>query len=371
MIVLRNITERKRAESQLLTKTRFETANLIASSVAHDFSNLMMAIEGQVSILGKHVEESQHSRLSKVEQLLDQGTLSIRRIQNIVQTDFSVAMEIEPNQIIQGLLDISRQSILKDIQMHFQPKGGQQTIRFNPEAFEQVLFNLMLNAKDALANVGDPKIWIDNDSLADCFVLHIEDSGQGIPDEIVDQIFDPFVTNKAPHLGAGLGLTVAQRLVRDNGELTITAPKYGNGAAFLLRLPLLLERTPKTSEHIAEASILILEDEPLILDVLEEILTEAGYTVYPHQTIETAERCISEKRIDLLISDVILKSETTEDGFDFVNRMVEQHQSMNILMMSGYIPDNITDFPVGWSFLQKPFQRDVLLERIEEILHCS
>ena len=131
--------------------------------------------------------------------------------------------------------------------------------------------------------------------------------------------------------------------------------------AFSLRLPLLLERTPKTSEHIAEASILILEDEPLILDVLEEILTEAGYTVYPHQTIETAERCISEKGIDLLISDVILKSETTEDGFDFVNRMVEQHQSMNILMMSGYIPDNITDFPVGWSFLQKPFQRDVLL----------
>ena len=117
---------------------------------------ISMAIEGQVSILGKHVE-SQHSRLSKVERKA-KGTLSIRRIQNIVQTDFSVAMEIEPNQIIQGLLDISRQSILKDIQMHFQPKGGQQTIRFNPEAFEQVLFNLMLNAKDALANVGDPKI---------------------------------------------------------------------------------------------------------------------------------------------------------------------------------------------------------------------
>ncbi|MEC8380663.1 MAG: ATP-binding protein, partial [Myxococcota bacterium] len=369
MVVLRNITERKRAENQLLTKTRFETANLIASSVAHDFSNLMMAVEGQLSILGKHIEQSQHGRFSEVENLLSQGNLFIRRIQNIVQSDFSVASAINPNQIIEGLLSISRQPFLSHIQIHFQPQGVSHTVRFNSEAFEQVIFNLILNAKDALVDQINPQVWIDDNSQNEWFVLHIEDSGPGIPEDLMNQIFEPFVTSKAAHEGSGLGLTVAKRLVVEyGGDLAITKSKYGQGAAFLLSLPLIDGQIMASSTFNSDASILILEDEPLILEVLEEILQEAGYKVFPCQTIEDAEGCFAEHEIELLISDVILKSESVEDGFEYANRAVEEEKVSNVLMMSGYIPDNITGLPDTWSFLQKPFQRKILLERIETIL---
>jgi PAS domain S-box-containing protein len=395
--VFDDVTEKRRAEqeraslqNQLAQAQKMESVGRLAGGVAHDFNNMLQAILGNASlaliqpnltaVLREHLEEI--LRAAQRSASLTQQLLAFARKQTVTPR------VLDLNQTVANMLKMLQRLIGEDVELTWSPAADVPRVNVDPVQIDQVLANLVVNARDAITGSGRIEIttarveWetTSPEELdlppGEYATLTITDSGCGISEETRAHLFEPFFTTKAAGKGTGLGLATVYGIVKQNSGAITVRSQPGLGAAFTIWLPgtrgAPAVATPPGSPQSVRGTetILLVEDEEQILLLAERILQQQGYTVLaaslPDQAIRMAERFPGP--IQLLITDVIMPG---MNGRDLLGRIAAMKPGVRCVFISGYTADVLatgTPRDRRVEFQQKPFTATELLQRVRQVL---
>jgi PAS domain S-box-containing protein len=392
-----DISERKRAEAalreseqQLHYARKMETVGRLAGGIAHDFNNLMTIVGGYASFMlqrlvpgdplcndAEQIRKAAERATRLTRQLLAFGRRQILRPQ-IVDLNGVI------NEITKMLARLLGEDV--DVRLHLAPNLGH--IQIDPGQLEQVLVNLTINAREAMAEGGQLDIETSNVAFDeprllqhDCIepgsyvALRIRDSGKGMDAQTLTHLFEPFFSTK--EFGRGLGLSSIYGIVKQSGGSIAVDSEQGEGTTFTIYLP--IAKTAVTREEapkrvLAPASrgetILLVEDDPDVRALLEEVLEQNGYTtIRTDDPAEAVEMCEGhEGPIHLLVTDVVMPKIS---GPQLAERLVRVRSDMRVLFISGYVENDVTRKAVssGWAaFLAKPFTPEEFIIKVQEVL---
>jgi two-component system cell cycle sensor histidine kinase/response regulator CckA len=383
VINLRDVTERERAkekldkmEEQLRHSQKMEAIGSLAGGVAHDFNNLLSIILGYTAIVLEELGDAEHVR-ADVEEI--EG--AARR-----------AADLNPR--VEGLHKMLRRLVGEGIELVTQLAPGLGSVLLDPGRFDQVLLNIVANARDAMPMGGRILIETANVDLDPAYAaMHagveagpfvmvvVTDTGAGMDAATRDRIFEPFFTTKELGKGTGLGLATVFGIVKQHGGHIWVYSEPGHGTSFKLYFP----RHDGPDETVARAgrtrpaaptgseTVLLVEDDDGVRALVRTVLKRAGYTVIeassPAEAIGTCERL--EGTIHLLLTDVIMPKMS---GKALAERLVGMKPGMRVLYMSGYTDDAIVQHGVleaGVAFIQKPFAPHVLAAKVRQVLDAT
>lgn len=383
--------ERKKLEHQLFQVQKMEAIGRLTGGVAHDFNNILTAIIGnaEMVIAGMSPVDPNYKRLKSILDSAKRASNLTRKLLTFSRKQLGEPVVTDLNEIIKSMEDILRRTIGEDVNFVLSLDKDLKRVEIETTQMEQIILNLVVNAREAMPEGGTLKISTRNvmksgercaicsDSIDGEFVeLSISDTGVGIPPEIEDKIFEPFYSTKAG--GTGLGLSIVYGAVTQmKGHLNFKS-KVGEGTTFFVYIPVYKgakkEETKKIvvgAEEIkgGEETILFVEDERNILEIMEEFLRELGYEVITAFSAEEAmEKIKGISKVDLLITDVILPG---KKGPDFAKEIKVIYPHIKTIFISGYPEDRISAKEI-WegevNFLAKPFTPFALAKKIREIL---
>ncbi len=399
IVVFHDITERKRAEeererlqAQLTQAQKMESVGRLAGGVAHDFNNMLGVILGHIELALEQVGpgEPLHDDLEEVQKAAKRSADLTRQLLAFARKQTIAPRVLNLNATIEGMLKMLRRLIGEDIELAWKPCVDLWPVRQDPSQMDQILANLCVNARDAIAGVGKVTIETDNTTLdedycarhagftpGDYVLLAVSDTGCGMNAETLSHLFEPFFTTKAIGRGTGLGLATVYGAVRQNYGFINVHSEPGRGTTFEIYLPRhateAVRETAEDRPHAAaqgSGTILLVEDEPAILKLTRRVLEGLGYTVLVACTPGEAIRLAREHpgRIDLLFSDVIMPE---MNGRDLARNLQSIQPNIRLLFMSGYTADVITQQGVldpSVDFIQKPFSPRALGVKIREML---
>ena len=392
ILVHLDISDRKALEEQLIQAQKMESIGRLAGGVAHDFNNMLSVILGhtELALDTAGLSATLSGRLQSIREAVQRSTDLTQQLLAFARRQTAAPRVLDLNTTVAGMLKMIRRLIGEDIDLTWLPAGGLPPVRIDPSQVDQILVNLCVNARDAIGDTG--RITIETASVtfdqADCLRhpevapggyvrLSVRDTGCGMDDDTLAHLFEPFFTTKELGKGTGLGLATVYGIVRQNGGCIEVDSRPDRGAVFRIYLPrhdgsLAPGTTGGAAEPVAGGTetILLVEDEPLILEMATAMLTPLGYTVLPAATPATALRLAREHAgtIDLLLTDVVMPE---MNGRDLAARLVEIRPGLRRLFMSGYTADVIASRGVleeGVEFVQKPFTRKRLVARIRQVL---
>lgn len=394
-----DITERKRAEEELQEKDallrqaqKMEAVGQLAGGVAHDFNNLLTGITGYAQLaLGTLGEECREGEdLRKVLEMSNRAAGLTRQL-----LAFSRQQSLEPevinlNSLVDNMLKMLRRLIGENIEVEVLPAQNLDNVRADPGQVEQVLMNLVVNARDAMPGGGRLIIETINTELdgSHCarrpgvspgqfVMLAVSDTGYGMDEETRRKIFEPFFTTKEKGEGTGLGLATVYGIVKQHGGDISVYSEEGRGTSFKVYLPRVDEEVEGAADDAEVApsgrgseTVLIVEDEEGVRDVARRTLEIDGYQVLVAATPGEAERLFTENSddIDLLLTDVVMPG---MDGPALHCRLSRNGRSLKVLYMSGYTKAAASYSRVlesGAPFLQKPFTPTQLGQKVLEVL---
>jgi CheY-like chemotaxis protein len=288
------------------------------------------------------------------------------------------------------MLKMLRRLIGEDIDLAWLPGARVWPVKMDPSQIDQILANLCINARDAISGVGKVTIethavTFDKDYCADhpefiegeYSVLTVSDNGHGIDKEILDKIFEPFFTTKGTGKGTGLGLATVYGIIKQNNGFIRVYSESENGTIFKIYLPRhmtgavqMLQQEKVITSALGHETILLVEDEPSILDMSRLVLEKLGYKVFTASTPGEAIRIAKEypDEIHLLITDVVMPE---MDGVSLAKNLASHYSGIRHLFMSGYSGDVIALHGVldeGVNFIQKPFSIQKFAEKVREVL---
>jgi CheY-like chemotaxis protein len=295
------------------------------------------------------------------------------------------------NHLVGGVSDILQRLVGEDIDVQVALLDEPWPVKVDRSQFEQVIMNLVVNARDAMPDGGRLTIETGNAEIGEQYaathplvppgdyaLLAVTDTGIGMSSEVQARLFEPFFTTKEPGKGTGLGLSMVYGIVKQGGGFIWVYSELGKGTCFKIYLPKVeLSESTKTGEHTSQTqpikkggTILLVEDEESLRDVISDFLRSGGHKVLVADCLDEACRVALEQRleIDLLLTDVILKGGNAKQ---LVDRLNEQGCAFRVVYISGYTPNAIVHHGVldpGTLFLQKPFSRSALLDKVEEAL---
>lgn len=399
ILVARDVTERKlsemereRLQAQLLQSQKMEAVGQLAGGVAHDFNNMLQAILGYIglvqdetdpeSTLGQYLEEA-HRAAERSANLTRQLLAFARK-----QTVAPVVLDL--NESVESMLKMLRRLIGEDIELRWRPHSGLWPVKMDPAQIDQVLANLCVNARDAIRGVGTITIETGQAVLdearcrehgetapGDYVLLEVTDDGCGMDPETLDKVFEPFFTTKGLGEGTGLGLATVYGIVKQNDGFVEVYSEPGEGTRFKVYLPRYHGPVPGTTESPVGTiplgqgeTILLVEDEPAILNMASTMLRNLGYVVLAVNTPSEAIRLAQEHPapIALLITDVVMPD---MNGRDLAERFQILRPVTKCLFMSGYTANVMADRNIlsdDVQFIQKPFSRKDLAFKIREML---
>ena len=383
ILTLFNISEQKHLESQLHQAQKMEAMGRLAGGVAHDFNNVLTSVLGYSEMLLDGLAED-HPFQEDLKEIYDAGQRATGLVQQLLAFSRKQSLETQPvhlNQIIENLTRMLKRIIGEDITLTIDLAAEKDLIRGDTGQIEQVLMNLMVNARDAMPHGGSLTIrtLMDKNGPAagDRVILEISDTGYGMSTEVQERIFEPFFTTKECGKGTGLGLSTAYGIVKQHeGHITLDS-QPGSGAVFTIYLPLTVDRyeTPAAAEHSfkdikGHETLLVVDDERQILHMLEKIFILQGYTVLTASSGAEALQCADshEGEIDLLVTDVIMAGMT---GRELARHITEKRRDIKILYVSGYTDEVIGRHGVlekGISYLPKPIRPAEIGKKVRQIL---
>jgi two-component system, cell cycle sensor histidine kinase and response regulator CckA len=304
------------------------------------------------------------------------------------------------NDAVEGMSTLLRRLIGEDIQLVWRPEAELGLVKIDPSQLDQIVANLCVNARDAIEKTGHIVIEthnVDIDSFSHRLyggiapgayvLLSVSDDGCGMPQEVLDHMFEPFFTTKQLGKGTGLGLSTVYGIVKQNGGGVHVYSELGRGSTFNIYLPrqvgqadALQVEEPQEPSSLNRETILLVEDEESILQNTRRMLESLGYQVLATRLPEEALRIVGSAggerqlfegygdRIDLLLTDVIMPDMS---GPELANRLLVRYPDLKYLFMSGYTA-NLIAVQGGWTdkadFIQKPFTRNSLAQKVREIL---
>jgi PAS domain S-box-containing protein len=394
-----DITERKRGEEerrklaeQLFQAQKMESVGRLAGGVAHDFNNMLGVIIGRSEMaLEKGVPPDKLR--DNLKEILKAGLRSAdltRQLLAFARKQTAVPRTLDLNETISGMLNMLRRLIDEDITLFWVPGLDLWKVKIDPSQVDQILANLVVNARDAISGVGDitmrtENVVIDDSNRAanpefipgEYVLLTMSDTGVGMSREIREKVFEPFFTTKELGKGTGLGLSTVYGIVKQNDGVIHVSSEPGQGTTFTIYLPrfeVQTERVP--SEDAADKhptgteTILLVEDDEAILNLSRIILERLGYTVLaaktPGQAISLAKQHPGE--LHLLITDVVMPE---MNGRELAEKLGPVRPNLKCLFMSGYTADVIAHRGIldeGVNFIQKPFGSNDLAVRVRRVL---
>jgi PAS domain S-box-containing protein len=397
--VVRDITERKLAQEtleqrdlQLQHAQKMEAIGRLAGGVAHDFNNLLTAIVGFSGLVKETLEPNDPRRFDMDEVLnaADHATALTRQLLAFSRRQVVSTEVVALDEIVRTTEKMLRRVIGEDITLSSIFRSGPTFVRADPGQIEQVLMNLCVNARDAMPDGGELRIELssiefDAASVVDrpgvepgCYVrLSVSDTGVGIASDVIDHIFEPFFTTKETGKGTGLGLSTVYGIARQNGGHIEVETQPGRGSAFHVYFPCvdIAEDVPAedvrslASEQGTE-TILLVEDERRVRDLVSTVLRRCGYTVLEacrgEEALEVARNHVAP--IHLLLSDVVMPG---IGGRMVAARVTELRPGTRILLMSGYSDDVTLRTGIEAAqtpFIQKPFTATDLALKVREVL---
>jgi two-component system cell cycle sensor histidine kinase/response regulator CckA len=388
--VVEDITARKRLEDQLLQAQKLESIGRLAGGVAHDFNNLLTAILGY----GELIEEG-YSLAPEAQEYLHNITQAAHKAARLTGQLLAFARRqiIEPkvvnlNDLILNLNKMLRRLIGEHIELVILPEEGLHPVKVDPGQFEQILVNLVVNARDAMPDGGKIIIETHNATLDEDYSLHhegvmpgdyavlaISDTGSGMEEAIRLHIFEPFFTTKEKGRGTGLGLSTVYGIVKQAGGHIWLYSEPGAGTTFKIYLPhtsapveTLTSQALASDQLEGSETILLVEDEPSVRALASQALRGRGYTVLAASNGEEALRLVKgrETEIALLVTDVVMPQ---MNGKELADRLQAIHPALQVLFASGYTENTIVHHGVlepGVAFLSKPFTPTALARKIRE-----
>jgi nitrogen-specific signal transduction histidine kinase/CheY-like chemotaxis protein len=385
-----DLTERKHLEEQLRQSQRMDALGQLAGGVAHDFNNLLTAINGYAELVADSLPQGAAQR-QDVEEIARAGARAAALTQQLLA--FGRRQVLAPavlclGDIVNDLIPLLRRLIgeMIDLKAHTADTGS---VKADRGQIEQVLVNLVVNARDAMPNGGfltisTGDLLLDEDDVRHFpafepgryVLLEVVDTGCGMDRETRSRIFEPFFTTKPKGQGTGLGLSMAYGIVRQSGGFIDVDSEPGYGSTFRILLPRVDEAVERPQGGIARRprngaeAILLVEDEELVRDFTERVLRRHGYTVYaqPHPVKALEFLREAQVQIDLLVTDVVMPGMS---GKELATEAVVWHPEARVLYMSGYPGDAIVKHGVldrGTWFIQKPFSADALADKVREVL---
>jgi two-component system cell cycle sensor histidine kinase/response regulator CckA len=380
--------ERKKLEVQLQYTQRMEALGTLAGGIAHNFNNLLAGIMGNLSLtlLDTDPTHPHFDHLKRIEKLIKGGSQLTSQLLGYARGGRYDVRPLDFNQLIREISDTFG-AAKKEIRVHRALADDLLGIKADQGQIEQVLLNVFVNAADAMRRGGD--LFLETMNVTDkdmsgkpfkpkygaYVLLMVRDTGTGMDKKTLERIFDPFFTTKGLGTGTGLGLASAYGIIKAHQGYIDVESEKGRGTTFEIYLPASESRSGEASEHAdhpAEGSetILLVDDEPMILEVAVEVLSELGYTVLEAQGGRKAVELYNKKSaaIDLVILDMIMPDMGGGETYD---RIKEINPEAKVLLSSGYsIDGEATEILERGchGFIQKPFSMEELSTKIREIL---
>jgi PAS domain S-box-containing protein len=379
LVILHDITERRRLEAQFQQAQKMESVGRLAGGVAHDFNNLLTLILGYGNlVLQALADRPAVSR--QVEAIVRAGESAAgltRQLLAFSRHQVLVPTVIDVNALIRQLEQMLRRLIGEDIELAADLEPGLARIRADAGQIEQVLMNLVVNARDAMPAGGRLTLSTRNHpAAADAAVTHVvlmvADTGCGIDSAVMAHVFEPFFTTKEEGKGTGLGLATVYGIVHQSGGHLEVESAPGEGASFAVYLPRTDEPVTPPSAATAAAgrgheTILVVEDEASIRSLAREILEGQGYAVLDAPGADEALRRAAEHAgpIHLLLTDVVMPGKS---GVDLARDLLGLRPGLRVVYMSGYADRAVEADAPGVAFVQKPFDPTLLARRVRATL---
>ncbi len=392
--IYRDITERKRVEEQLRRAERMQAAGKLAGGVAHEVNNMMTGVIGFSEFLLRSLDEGDDRR-ADVEEIIKAGSRAAdvtRQLLAFTRQQFLQPQVIEVNTVVSEMEKMLRRSLGEDhvLELQLSPVAGQ--LRADRGQLEQVLINLVLNARDAMASHGrvtiqtEPAVWDEvyadrhggvDFPLGHYVMLAVSDTGCGMDPEVQARIFEPFFTTKAIGQGTGLGLSTVYGIVKQSGGYVWVYSEPGQGSVFKIYLPTARDEEPALPAlerleppHGGSETILVIEDEDVVRNLACRGLRDQGYSVLEARNGVQALQYIEQRpgTIDLVISDVVMPE---MGGRELGQSLARLEPGLPVLFMSGYTGEDVVQrglLEPGAPFQQKPFTPASLANKVRAML---
>ena len=384
--------EKTKLENQLQQAQKMESVGRLAGGVAHDFNNMLSVILGHAELGLMHLDPAHPvtADLKEISKTVERSAELTRQLLAFARKQTIAPKVIDLNETVAGMLKMLQRLIGEDINLTWKPASTLWPVKMDAAQLDQILANLCVNARDAIADIGKIAIETQNFTIdknyclnhpdvmsGDYVRLTVSDDGCGIDKETLDHIFEPFYTTKEVGKGTGLGLATVYGAVRQNNGFVNVYSEPGTGTTFTVYLPRhegkaghvqqegTAESTPKGNE-----TVLLVEDELAILKITAAILKNIGYKVLSANTPGEAMQLAREHAgdIHLLMTDIVMPE---MNGRDLAKNLLSIYPGMKRLFMSGYTADVIAHHGVlddGVHFIQKPFNLNLLAGKLREVL---
>jgi two-component system, cell cycle sensor histidine kinase and response regulator CckA len=401
LTVMIDITARKRAEEereklqvQLVQAQKMESVGRLAGGVAHDFNNMLQVIlsNTEQALDDLPPESPVREILEDVEECAERSAGLTRQLLAFARKQVVMPKAIDLNETVGNALNMLRRLIGEHIALFWRPGRNLGSVYMDPTQVDQVLANLFVNARDAISGTGTITIETDNTDLDEVYCAHragfapgkyvllaVSDDGCGMDAEMLSHVFEPFFTTKEQGKGTGLGMATVYGIVKQNDGFIDVCSEPDAGTTIKIYLPRHEELGEHRSEETAPAAtrsdetILIVEDEPVVLKMTASMLKRLGYTAIAARTPGEALRLAREHggRIDLLLTDVVMPE---MNGRDLAQKLLSIYPHITPMFMSGYTAAVIFQSGVleeGMHFLQKPFTKNEMSAKLREVLAKS
>jgi CheY-like chemotaxis protein/chorismate mutase len=369
-----------------------EAVGRLAGGIAHDFNNLLTIISGytELALSRPHLPGEAHADIERIENASGRAAALVRQLLAFSRKQVLQPKILDLNKIVLNLDSLLRRLMDERIEMITRVKDDLGKVKADPAQVEQVIMNLVVNARDAMPEGGrlvvetcnadlDANYAVDHVSVRPgrYVMLAVSDTGVGMDRQTVAHIFEPFFTTKESGRGTGLGLSTVYGIVKQSGGYIWVYSEPGKGSTFKVYLPRVDEVPEAAATALAAPrgkggteTILIVEDEEAVRELIQTVLAEKGYHVIPSLDPPHAEQIAArfDGEIHLLLTDMVMPGTS---GRELAERISAKRRDMRVLFMSGYTDNVITSggmLEEGLAFLQKPFSPAALVEKVREVL---
>jgi two-component system cell cycle sensor histidine kinase/response regulator CckA len=388
LMLVDDVTDQRQLKAEVRHAQQMEIRGRVASSVAHDFNNLLTLISGYAEILTGDLGASHPSleMVKDIQSTASRASVLTAQLQTIGRTPSLEPIIVDPVAMLENNADVIERIVGDTIATHWALDSDAGTIRVDVGQFEQMMLNLAINARDAMADGGELRVSVDTANISaeratrlnvepGAYVeIHVADTGVGMDAETLAKCFDTFFTTKGPFKGTGMGLAAARRLVEGSHGAITCRSEVGAGTDFEVLFPALgaavlaPEVIPKVRE-VETATVLIAEDDDDLRRLMAQVLRRNGYGVLVTASGEAAleESRSFDNRIDLLVSDVMMGGLS---GPELARALQDERPLLRVLLISGTADESVTvRLNDGTSaFLAKPFRPSEFIELVHELL---
>lgn len=390
LTLIDDVTNHRELKAELRHAHTMEVRGQVASRIAHDFNNLLTLISGYAEILANDLQNSDRElqMVRDIQVTASRASLLTTQLQTIGRSKTPAPVVFDPVSIIESNAEVLERILGNSIEVRWLLERGAGNIRVDADQFEQMILNLVINARDAMPDGGELSFVTRATSLGadsargfdvvpgDYLQLSVTDTGVGMDDATRQRCFEPLFTTKGPFMGTGLGLAAARRLVQESGGSIRCITEVAHGTTFEILLPIVDQVAQEVAVGVeanrsnGSETVLLVEDDADLRRFMSQILHRNGYRVLE---ADSAEQAIivaddSDEPITLLLSDVVMAAMS---GSELANTLQAVDPDLRVLLVSGTADESVLDGlnPGTSAFLAKPFRPSQLIEKLVGLLH--